>query len=390
MPTGRTYDVVLFGATGFTGALTAEYLARSAPAGFRWALAGRNQGKLERLRTRLAEIDPACADLDLLHADVADAGSLREVATATKVVITTVGPYTHYGEPLVSACAAAGTDYVDLCGEPEFVDRMYLAHHQRAVDSGARIVHACGFDSIPYDLGVFYTVKQLPQEGPIRIEGQVRTNATFSGGTYSSALTAFSRPMAMLQTTRERARTEPKPAGRRVGAPLGKPHRDRETGCWLVPLPTIDPRIVARSAAALEHYGPDFRYTHYLAANRLTTIAAGGAGMAAAFALVQIPPLRRALQNIRKPGEGPDEQTRAKSWFKVRFVGEAAEKRVITEVAGGDPGYGETAKMLGESAMCLALDDLPKTAGQATTATAMGDALIARLVDAGIVFRVVP
>src|SRR3954453_16702240 len=140
------HDVVVFGATGYTGALTAEYLAANAPDGTRWALAGRNQGKLEALRERLG------VDVPLLHADVTDPGSVRAVADATKVVITTVGPYINYGEPLVAACAEAGTAYVDLTGEPEFVDRMYLRHHEQAAQTGARIVHACGFDSIPADL----------------------------------------------------------------------------------------------------------------------------------------------------------------------------------------------------------------------------------------------
>jgi short subunit dehydrogenase-like uncharacterized protein len=142
----RDLDVVLFGATGFTGGLTADYLARHAPQGCRWALAGRNPTRLAAVRDRLAAVDPGLADLPLLHADVTDAASLADVAARTRLVITTVGPYLEHGEPLVAACAEAGTDYVDLTGEPEFMDRMYLAHHERAVRSGARIVHACGFE----------------------------------------------------------------------------------------------------------------------------------------------------------------------------------------------------------------------------------------------------
>ena len=153
----REFDIVLFGATGFTGALTAEYLARHAPAGLRWALAGRNPQKLEKVRADLADIDPELKQLELLHADVSDPASLADVARRARVVITTVGPYLTYGEPLVAACAEAGTDYVDLTGEPEFVDRMYVAHHATAEKNGARIVHACGFDSVPHDLGAYFT-----------------------------------------------------------------------------------------------------------------------------------------------------------------------------------------------------------------------------------------
>jgi short subunit dehydrogenase-like uncharacterized protein len=148
----REYDVVVFGATGFTGELTAEYLARKAGGETRGALAGRNLEKLEAVRRRLADVNAACAKLPLLQADISDPASIRAIAESTKVVITTVGPYIHYGEPLVAACAAAGTDYVDLTGEPEFVDLMWLRHHKAAEASGARIVHSCGFDSIPYDL----------------------------------------------------------------------------------------------------------------------------------------------------------------------------------------------------------------------------------------------
>ena len=379
----RRYDIVLFGATGFTGGLTAEYLARRAPAECRWALAGRNQRKLEAVRDRLGG-----GELALLRADVTDAASLRQVAESARVVITTVGPYALYGDPLVAACAEAGTDYLDLCGEPEFFDQTYLRHHERAKQTGARLIHAAGFDSIPYDLGVFYTVKQLPKDVPVSISGQVRSNAMFSGGTYASALTAAARLVPMFRAARERAKAEERPAGRKVRAVTGKPHRDPRSGRWLVPMTTIDPQIVVRSAALLPGYGPDFRYSHYASFQRLPTIAVTAAGLAALVVLAQVPPARKALSNLRKPGQGPSEERRARSWFKVRFIGEGGGRRVETEVAGGDPGYDETAKMLAESALCLAFDDLPETAGQVTTAAAMGDALLARLVDAGIVFRV--
>ncbi|WP_116050577.1 saccharopine dehydrogenase family protein [Amycolatopsis palatopharyngis] len=388
MPENRTYDLVLFGATGFTGGLTAEYLARRISAEATWALAGRNRAKLEQLRTRLATINPACADLPLLHADIGEPGSLRDVASASRVVITTVGPYSDYGEPLVAACAAAGTDYVDLTGEPEFVDRMYLRHDEAARRSGARIVHACGFDSIPYDLGTLFTVRRLPQGVPITVSSQVRVNAEFSGGTYSSALTAFSRPLAMLRTARERARVEPRIDQRRVRTPLGRLHRDTTTGRWLVPMSSLDPRIVARSARALPRYGPDFTYHQYASVKRLPTVAVAGVGLAGLALLAQIPPARDALAKIRKPGAGPSPERRAKSWFSVRFTGEAGGTTVVTEFAGGDPGYDETARMLAESALCLAFDELPETAGQVTTAVAMGEALLRRLTEAGVSIRV--
>ncbi|MGW9170280.1 saccharopine dehydrogenase family protein [Streptomyces decoyicus] len=386
---GRSYDLVLYGATGFAGALTAAYLAAHAPQGCRWALAGRNIAKLEQLRDRLTKADPACADLPLLRADSSDPDSLRALAADTRVLVTTVGPYLIHGEPLVAACAAAGTDYVDLTGESEFIDRMYVRHDATARASGARLVHAAGFDSVPHDLGVLFTVGLLPEGVPVRIDGFVRTNAGFSGGTLASALNVASRPVAMVRAARERQRTEPRPAGRTVRAPFGPPLRSGETHTWGVPLPTLDPQIIARSAAALDRYGPDFRYRHYAGVRRLPIAIGGALGAGALSVLAQVPSARRWFSRRLEPGDGPSPERRARSWFKVRFVASGGGERVITEVSGGDPGYDETAKMLAESALSLAFDDLPETAGQVTTAVAMGDALTARLQDAGITFRVV-
>ena len=356
------HDVVLFGATGFTGALTAEYLAANAPEGTRWALAGRNADKLAALRDRLG------VDVPLLHADVTDADSLRDIAQRAVVVITTVGPYLNYGEPLVAACAEAGTDYVDLTGEPEFVDRMYLRHHERAVESGARIVHACGFDSI---------------------RGYVRAGGRPSAGTYHSAITAFSRMRQAGSVHNERRAAEPKPDGRTVrsigGLGIG---RAKELDAWALPMPTIDPQVVKRSASVLERYGPDFAYGHYLAVKRLPAMAGIMGGVGTLFTLAQVPPARSWLLGRMSSGQGPSDEEREKGWFKVRFVGEGGGERVVTEVAGGDPGYGETSKMLAEAALCLAQDDLPESAGQVTPAVAMGDALIERLQRRGITFSV--
>ncbi|NEB81867.1 saccharopine dehydrogenase, partial [Streptomyces sp. SID14478] len=267
--TDRAYDVVLFGATGFVGVLTAEYLAAHAPEGLRWAIAGRDTAKLERLRERLTGIDPACAVLPLERADVADAASLRELASRARVVATTVGPYLEYGEGLVAACADAGTDYVDLTGEPEFVDLMYVRHDARARETGARLVHACGFDSVPHDLGAYFTVQQLPEGEPLRVDGFVRSNATFSGGTFASALNQFGRARQMLAAQQDRRRHQPRLVGRTAYAPTGAPRYAKEVGAWALPLPTIDPQVVQRSARALERYGPDFRYRHYAAVRTL-------------------------------------------------------------------------------------------------------------------------
>jgi short subunit dehydrogenase-like uncharacterized protein len=384
----RRYDLALFGATGFTGGLTADYLAAHAPAEMRWALVGRNRSKLDAVANRLAAAAPEAAKPDVLVADAGDRASLDDVAQAARVVITTVGPYVLYGEPLVAACAAAGTDYVDLTGEPEFADRMWLEHNAEAERSGARIVHCCGFDSIPHDLGAYFTVKQLPEGVPLTVNGYVQSNASFSGGTYHTAIIGFSRARQTLSAAKERRRAEQPPSGRKIHSAPGRIRRDERLGGWTVPLPTIDGPIVRRSAAALDRYGPDFTYGHNMVAKHLTTVGAIAAGVGTGFTLAQLPPTRKLMLKMKAPGEGPGEAKRESSWFKVTFVGEGDGKRVVTEVSGGDPGYGETSKMLAESGLCLAFDELPDTAGQVTPAVAMGDALLTRLQKAGIAFRV--
>ncbi|MEO9137697.1 MAG: saccharopine dehydrogenase NADP-binding domain-containing protein [Jatrophihabitans sp.] len=387
-PSARSYDIVVFGATGFAGKLTAEYLARTAPPKLRWALAGRNQAKLETVRAGLATIDADLSTLPLLSADVTDLESLRAIAESTQVVATTVGPYVHYGDALVAACAAAGTDYLDLTGEPEFVNTSYVRHQREAERTGARIIHAAGFDSIPHDLGVYFTVQQLPENVPLTVSGYVRASGTVSGGTFHSALTAFSRPRQNAAAARDRKALESFPAGRAVHTPLGHPHRDPTQDGWAVPMPTIDPQIIGRSAHALERYGPDFTYSHFASLPHLYQAVGGVVGVGTLLGLAQVPPARRALMNRLEAGDGPSANKRAKSWFTVTFVGEGGGERVVTRVSGGDPGYDETAKMLAESAMCLVVDDLPRTSGQVTSAQAMGDALIVRLRKAGMDFQI--
>ncbi|MDX6684124.1 MAG: hypothetical protein QOF86_252 [Baekduia sp.] len=384
----RPYDVAVLGATGFTGALTAIELAGRAPAGLRWALAGRNADKLEAVRARIAAAHPGAPVPELLHADVTDDASLGELVRATRVLVTTVGPYVLHGAGVIAACAAAGTDYLDLTGEPEFVDRSYVAHHETATATGARLVHCCGFDSIPHDLGVQFTVDQLPEGAPLKVRGYLRAAGRFSGGTFHSAITGFSRPRQNVAAARARRRAEgPGPAGRRVAVEEpGTPHR--ALGAWAVPLPTVDPQVVGRSARALARYGPDFRYGHYAAVKHLPVVLGAAAAITGVFAAAQVPPLRRALLSRLPVGQGPSEAQMEAGWFSVRFIGEGGGRRVVTEVRGGDPGYRETSRMLADAALCLAFDDLPATAGQVTTAVAMGAALRARLQQSGIGFEV--
>lgn len=382
----RSYDIVLFGATGFTGGLVAAYLARNAPAGLRWALAGRDRARLERRRTDLAKIDPDCAGLSLLHADAADADSLRALAESARVVITTVGPYIRYGEPLVAACADAGTDYADLTGEPEFVDLMYVRYHRRAVETGARIIHSCGFESVPLDLGVYLTVQQLPAGTPIRVDGYLHAVSALSGGSLQTILTAFSRMGRLAGVRHDRRCAEPHQDGRVVRSTAGAPIKVRELGAWAMPMPTISRQIIGHSARLLPRYGPEFRYRH-----RTIKHPAAAAAMVAAFLImfvaIQVPPLRRMLGHLIEPGQGPAPDRRAKCWFRITFIGSGGGRRALTQLAGGDPGYEESAKILAEAALCLAADELPASSGHVTPAVAMGDALVKRLRAAGIDIR---
>lgn len=390
--TARNYDLVLFGATGFTGGLTAEYLAQHAPekmlATARWALAGRSLQKLEAVRERLARLNPACAAMPLLVAEADDAVALAKIARSTKVIVTTVGPYLKYGEPLVKACAEAGTHYCDLTGEPEFVDAMWLKYHETAKRTGAKLVHCCGFDSIPHDLGAYFTVLQLPADNAIRVQGFVNAGGQFSGGTLHSAVNQFSRLSQYAKVKSARRKRDEWPLDRKIGGVNAGVRFIKSLGTWTAPMPTIDPQVVLRSAAALERYGPAFRYGHFIQMKTLGAVAKLGAGVSAALIGSQVGFLRDKLLALKQPGDGPSAERRAKSWFKVTFIGESAGQKVVTSVSGGDPGYGETSKMLAESGLCLAFDKLPAKAGQLTTVVAMGDALIKRLQAAGIQFKV--
>lgn len=382
----RPFDVIVFGATGFTGGMTAEYLARNAPPELRWAIAGRSASKLESVKARLLAIAPA-RTIGVVEASVDDPASLARLAAQTRVVLTTVGPFIDHGEPLIKACIDEGTDYVDSTGEPFFVDRILVRHGKAAAQRGVRLVTCCGFDSIPADLGVLFTVKQLPEGAPIHVSGYMKLKGTFSGGTERSALKSLAPPPGAVKPEL------PLPSGgRRVRLVTEKPRRHPELGGWTSPLPTIDGAIVLRSAATLDRYGPDFSYSHNIVHPSFVVMWVAFWFFGGLAIVVRVPFIRDLLLGlVKKSGQGPTQQQMAQSWFKLRFIAESGGKKVVTEVSGGDPGYGETSKMLAESAMCLALDraQLPPRFGVLTTAEAMGELLIARVQRAGLRFSVI-
>lgn len=384
----RAFDIILFGATGFTGGLTAEYLARKQVVEpFTWALAGRNLEKLEAVRQGLVAIDPALVDLALISADTDDYNSLLAMAQQTRVVLTTVGPFNRYGEPVVKACVEAGTDYIDSTGEPNFVNNMVNRYDEAAQQKNVRIVNCCGFDSIPHDYGAWLAARALPSDEPIVIEGFLSGSGTFSGGTFKTAVESMAFNAERIKLKRQ---NKPAVSGRKVRSVKAKLHHDKRIKGWAVPLPTIDPQIVKRSARLLPEYGPDFRYGHFLRVKRLPTLAVGSVGIATAVLMAQTKPTRNLLLKSRPAGDGPDEAKRAQSRFKVTFFGRSTTATSKVVVSGGDPGYDETAKMLAESALSLIhdQDQLPQNYGVVTPVVAFGKPLLNRLQAEGIKFQV--
>lgn len=386
-------DILVFGATGFTGQLVCEYLAAHAPKSVRWRVAGRRADALLDVAKRHESSNCPPAGVAIGASD--DPAALKVLAERSRVVITTVGPYAKHGGPLAHACAEAGTDYLDITGEPTFVARTIVEEDAIAKKTGARLVSCCGFDSIPHDLGAYFTMKTLRDRGikgsPVTMRGAVRSKGTFSGGTWHSAIHAMASFKKDRHESARARKTLPPLSPGRVVRPLARGlHYDRALHAWLCPLPTIDPEVVLRSARELEDlYGKDFRYGHYARVKSIGTVAVGGAAVGALFGLAQIGKTRDLLLKVRSPGEGPSPETRAKSWFEVTFVAEAGGQKVVTKVSGKDPGYTETAKMISEAALCFALDDdqLPDRCGVLTPALAFEEVLIDRLEAAGIRFE---
>ena len=382
------FDVIVYGATGFTGRLVAEYLARAYPEGLAWAMAGRSQAKLEEVRDLIG----APASTPLVVADAENPGSLRAMAERTRVVLTTVGPYQLYGSELVAACAAAGTAYVDLCGEPNWMRTMIDAHAATAQASGARIVFSCGFDSIPFDLGVWVlqqaAIARHGAPAP-RVKGRVKVmKGGFSGGTAASlkaTLAAGARDASVLKLMIDPFALTPGFAG--PSQPKGlMPEYDDAVGGWVAPfiMAPINTKNVHRTNMLAGHpYGTDFRYDEMMVAPGL-----GEMGRAAAEAISRMNPL--SSDTGPKPGEGPSLEERESGFYELLFIGDYPDGRRITATVKGDrdPGYGSTSKMIAEAAICL-VRDVEGNGGIWTPGAIMADALVKRLeAHAGLTFVV--
>lgn len=389
MPNSKEFDLVVYGASGFTGRLVAEYLVKqyANDSSLKWAMAGRNQEKLAQVRDEIG----APADTALVIADADNAASMQNMLNRTRLVLTTVGPYQLYGSELVAMCAQSGVDYVDLCGEPVWMREMIDAHHASAQASGARIVFSCGFDSIPFDLGVFHlqelAKQQLGATVP-RVKGRVRKmRGTFSGGTAASlkaTLVAAKQDPSKMQLLLNHFSLTPRFQG--AEQPAGnKPYFDEDLGSWVTNfiMAAINTRNVHRSNYLFAHaYGQDFVYDEML----MTGPGEKGEALANAVAA------DKSMSGDKgpKPGEGPSKEEREAGFYDVLFVGlgKDGQQLKVSVSAQLDPGYGSTSKMIAESAICLVKDATDTKGGIWTTAPAMGNKLIKRLVaNAGLSFK---
>ena len=386
MPTQVPFDVVIYGASGFTGRLVAEYMSQQYDRSVNWAMAGRSATKLAAVRDEIG----AAKDTPLVVADASDPASLRAMVANARCIITTVGPYQLYGSDLVAACAELGTDYVDLSGEPAWMHEMITKYHDAAMKSGARIVHSCGFDSIPFDLGVYFLEQAALEKfgKPLpRVRGRVRSmNGEFSGGTAASltaTMTALGENPALLAIL-----TNPFALANGFTGPQqpadNKVYEDELLGQWVAPfiMAAINTKNVHRSNALLgQRYGADFQY------DEMMLTGSGEQGKAIADIVASSNPL--VGDDVPKPGEGPSKASREAGNYDVLFVGTNNNGDELRASVTGDldPGYGSTSKMIAESALCLIHDCPELKGGIYTPAPAMGEKLITRLVaHAGMTF----
>jgi short subunit dehydrogenase-like uncharacterized protein len=407
----RRFQLVLWGATGFTGRLVAAYLAEHAGPELRWALAGRSLEKLEAVRAELGASWPRARALPLLVAESNDRASLDALAREADVVCSTVGPFARYGSELVAACAALGTSYCDITGEAHFIRGTIDRHHEEARASGARIVHCCGFDSIPSDLGVLMLHDHARRAHGGRIDEASfvvkKMRGGFSGGTLASMLAIVDA--AKRDPKVRRVLVDPyalAPEGERSG-PEGRdrllPSFDAEAQGFTAPflMGPINTRVVRRTNAILGYpYGRGFRYRESMLFPKsplgLLGATATSLGIGAFVPVAAFGPTRRLLdERLLAPGEGPSQEARERGFFDIAIhargrTGDDRPMKLVGRVVGhADPGYGETAKMLGESALCLALDTLSTRGGVLTPASAMGMRLVERLREAGMTFEIV-
>jgi saccharopine dehydrogenase (NAD+, L-glutamate forming) len=375
----KKYDIVLFGATGFTGQLIAEYLDKNADKEhIRWCIAGRNEDKLNSLSHKLH------SKPDIILADVTDTSSLDAMTGQSLCLMNAAGPYDWYGRKVVESCVHNHCHYLDITGEPSFVYHCFTDFHTLAEKNQLCIVNCCGFDSIPADYATWLTVQKLPKDLPKAVRLFIRTNATFSGGTLTTAVNALHQQsrgnMPYLKIPKHK--DAPK-----VSKSL---HFNKDIDAWAIPMPVVDPHIVKRSAWRMpDYYGQAFSYGQFFVRSSFLKVLKTILPIALASLLVRFGWFRNYLLRKFRPGQGPSEKRRNESKFEVICIGEADGQKVKTVFSGGDPGYNETAKMFSESAFCL-IEKLRKNQavyGVLTPVEAFGMPLAERLRSKGIKFE---
>jgi short subunit dehydrogenase-like uncharacterized protein len=376
----KKYDIVIMGATGFTGKLIAAYLSEHAHReSIRWAIAGRNESKLHELQDRLSGVKP-----EILIADVNKPASIQDMCRQARIVMNAAGPFNLYGRTVVDACIACEAQYLDITGEPSFVAEIYNDCHAKAEAAGVCVVNCCGFDSIPADYGVYLTVQKLPVSLPKVVKGYMRTNARFSGGTLTTAVHAL-----YLESLGKSVKTViPK---NKVAPRIKKQiHYNSDLKGWGIPMPVVDPHIVKRSAFRLSDvYGP-VTYVQYFVRTSFSKVVSTVFPIVVAMLMIRFAFFRKWLFSKFPSGSGPDDKTRSSSRFEVTFFGQAGKDRAKTIISGGDPGYTETAKMFSQCAfvMLSKLRTKTLTPGVLTPVEAFGMDLVDRLEKEGISFVV--
>jgi len=405
--TEAPYDLVVFGATSFVGKILSRYLFETCGTGqsVNWAIAGRSSAKLDALK---AELGSGADNLPVIVADAADEEAMHSLCEQTRVVISTVGPYALYGEPLVKACATTGTDYCDLTGEVHWIRRMISKYEEQAQESGARIVHCCGFDSIPSDLGVWFLQKNAEEvfgEPCLNVRMRVKVaKGGLSGGTFASMINVAKEAAADPKLRKELANPfslcPPEHRSQARQPSLKSAEFDRDFNAWLAPfvMSTINTRVVHRSNALQNaRYGKEFTYDEAMMTGRGSKGRLTAYGVTAALGTFMmasaIKPSRWLVEKlVPEPGQGPSQEDQDKGFYDLRFIGRTADdKAIITKVTGDrDPGYGSTGKVLGQAGLCLAFDIKDDVAGGFwTPASALNGKLIERLTShAGLTFEV--
>jgi len=364
----KEYDIIVYGATGFTGQLICKYLSEHKDIkNIKWGISGRDESKLKEISNHFL--------VDYIKADSFDISSLNNLTSLTKLIISTVGPYSLYGKKLVESCINNHCHYLDLTGEPDFVHFVENNFTIKAKEEGVILMNCCGFESIPPDIGVYYTLKQLKDKNP-KINTFLKTKGKISGGTWASFLNSFSSKKPIIKQ------------GLNKSKKTKKIFYVKELKKWALIFPVIDKHIVKKSAKTL-NYGEDFSFNEYILFNSIFRIIGLIISISFIGLIAKIKFFRNYLKTFIPSGTGPTKKERLNHWFELKIFGNTKTENIVTTVSGGDPGYGETSKFISEMALCIILNynQLNSNKGVITPAECSGELMIKRLKDAGIKFE---